>query len=367
MNLNRMTRFVLMSLVFFFIWEGCQPHSRPDKPSDVKILWNIRKAARLSISKRLTGELDKAQAEKQVLIYLDTNDTPILGEYDLTADEIIFTPLIPFTRGKTYRVKIKGKQVRAIEIDTDIVVAVPGVMEVYPTRDTVPENLLKIYIEFSQPMKEGEALQHIVLIKNDRDTLHDEFLDLQPELWNDDRTVLTLWFDPGRIKRDLQPNLKMGPPLIKGNKYTLIVKNDWENEDGKTLGQIFVKNFIAGDYDNLSPNTRQWKIVTPKAGTNNPLEVDFNESLDYMLVKNAISIMQEGGKYIAGDFNVHKGEMGFSFVPESPWQKGEYVLSVEARMEDLAGNNLDRLFERDLMKKPPPYVQKVQTWHLKIE
>ena len=39
------------------------------------------------------------------------------------------------------------------------------------------------------------------------------FLDLQPELWNAEGTVLTLWLDPGRIKRDLIPNKELGIPL----------------------------------------------------------------------------------------------------------------------------------------------------------
>ena len=77
----------------------------------------------------------------------------------------------------------------------------------------MPENLLKIYLRFSHPMREGQSDKYISLIKNGKDTLPDVFLNLQPELWNEDRTVLTVWLDPGRIKRDLQPNLKLGNPL----------------------------------------------------------------------------------------------------------------------------------------------------------
>lgn len=40
----------------------------------------------------------------------------------------------------------------------------------------------------------------------------------------------------------------------------------------------------------------------------------------------------------------------FQFVPEVPWKKGEYVLLVNPVLEDLAGNNLDRLFDTDLSK-----------------
>ena len=65
-------------------------------------------------------------------------------------------------------------------------------------------------------MQEGQALENITVIKNGKDTIPSIFLDLQPELWNKERTILTLWLDPGRIKRDLQPNKKLGLPLELG-------------------------------------------------------------------------------------------------------------------------------------------------------
>lgn len=352
MNLFNTARFIIMSLAVFFICEGCQMHTRPDKPSDIALIWYGRKAVKLSVSKKLTGELDKAQAEKQVLIYLDgNNNIPILGEYELTAEAVIFKPLIPFTPGKTYKVAVNGKLVKEIEIDTDIVVAVPRVEEVYPSRDTVPENLLKIYIEFSKPMKEGEALQHISLIKNNRDTLPDEFLDLQPELWNKDRTMLTLWFDPGRIKRDLQPNLKMGPPLTKGNKYTLLIKKDWQDQDGIELMDVFLKNFITTKRDSISPNVLDWGITVPRAGTKQDIIIDFRQPMDYLVAKNAIHILDINKKEVPGTYAIRERETQLTFTPDSAWIKADYYLQVEARLEDLAGNNLDHLFDVDNTQK----------------
>ena len=55
-------------------------------------------------------------------------------------------------------------------------------------------------------MEEGRSTRYVVLVKEGVDTLKGTFLDLQPELWNDDATELTLWLDPGRIKLDLIPN-----------------------------------------------------------------------------------------------------------------------------------------------------------------
>lgn len=339
-----------MSLAVFFMSGGCQHHY--SYTSDVEILWNGSKAEKMAISKDLIGEPDKTRLEKQVSIYLGSNTTtPILGEYTLTEDKIIFTPLIPFAHGMTYKVTVNGKLVKEIQIPTNIVMAVPGVAEVYPRRDTVPENLLKIYIEFSQPMKEGEALQHIALIKNDRDTLPDVFLDLQPELWNKDRTILTLWFDPGRIKRELQPNLKMGPPLTKGNKYTLLIKKEWQDQEGIQLMDEFRKNFITTQRDSISPDVLDWEITVPPAGTKQHVIIDFKEPVDYLVAKNAIHILDKNKKEVAGTYDVYHGESQLAFIPDSTWINGDYYLQVEGRLEDLAGNNLDRLFDYDNTQK----------------
>ena len=197
-------------------------------------------------------------------------------------------------------------------------------------------------------MSEGEALQHIALIKNDRDTLPDEFLDLQPELWNNDRTMLTLWFDPGRIKRDLQPNLKMGPPLIKGNKYTLLIKKEWQDQDGIQLLDVFRKNFITTQRDSISPDLLDWGISIPKAGTKHNIIIDFKQPMDYLVAKNAIHILDKNKKEVAGTYDIQYGETELAFTPDSTWVKGDYYLQVEERLEDLAGNNLDHLFDNDI-------------------
>jgi hypothetical protein len=51
----------------------------------------------------------------------------------------------------------------------------------------------------------------------------------QPNLWNKEATALTHWLDPGRIKRDLQPNQRLGNPLVFGEHCTLVVDRRWKN------------------------------------------------------------------------------------------------------------------------------------------
>ena len=51
--------------------------------------------------------------------------------------------------------------------------------------------------------------------------LFDLGLEVGEELWDADQCRLTLFFDPGRIKRGLRPHLEAGPPLTEGEAYRL--------------------------------------------------------------------------------------------------------------------------------------------------
>lgn len=173
-------------------------------------------------------------------------------------------------------------------------------------------------------------------------------MDLQPELWNNDNTILTLWLDPGRIKRDLQPNKTMGEPLQQASQYLLLIKSDWQGIDGLALRQGYSKTFIVDQRDTLSPNPELWKIQVPKAGTRQSLQINFGEMLDYVLLHKAISIEDDEGNRVPGLIEIKDNESVLYFRPSSAWEPSTYLLVSESRLEDLAGNNLNRVFDPDI-------------------
>jgi len=275
----------------------------------------------------------------------------MLGTYKSIDDRIVFTPPIPLTYGAAYEVVYKNKQIGTIQVPMPGAEHAASVIHVFPTADTLPENLLKIYVQFSAPMREGEALQHIHLLTEHHDTIPDVFLDLQPELWDTSRTVLTVWLDPGRIKRDLIPNRTMGNPLQQAKHYIISISNNWKDAQGLPLRQSFSRQFVAAKRDTISPQPEHWKLISPTANTDKQLEVNFGEPLDYYLQLETIQILNSNKKPVAGKkFNLENGN-GFSFSPEQPWQPGRYYLHIASYLEDLAGNNLNRLFDRDLQVK----------------
>jgi hypothetical protein len=261
---------------------------------------------------------------------------------------------------------VSNKLLNEIEIPFDATSFAPEVIAIYPTSDTVPLNLLKIYIAFSKPMQEGQSLNNITVIKNRQDTIPSVFLDLQPELWNQERTMLTLWLDPGRIKRDLQPNKAMGSPLQQGANYQIVIRKDWRDAGGVSLAKEFRKDFIVGLRDSLSPGTENWTILAPKAGSRQPLKIELHEPLDYVLLKNAVRIVDSKGNVLNGLIETTTDESILNFIPSVDWRSAEYTIEVESRLEDLAGNNLNRLFDRDISQpgKTTPEEIHRRTFHI---
>jgi len=335
---------MLCSLVFSVII-SCSGHK--EQTSNVTVRWEGNRAVGITIPPELYRGVRYESIEQLVQVRLRNAHAPILGEFRFIENNLVFRPLIPFTHGLKYELDIGGKAVQAFEIPA-VSSPAPQVVSVYPTGDTLPENLLKFYVEFSQPMQEGNVLKNISVIKNDRDTVP-VFLDI--ELWNKEKTMLTLWLDPGRIKRDLQPNLKMGPPLEQGAHYRLMIKSSWRDAEGVVMKEAYFKYFTAGLRDTLSPDPGLWTIVAPKAGTADALKIYLHEPLDHTLLKNAIFVIDNSdGHIMKGSFETASAETVLNFIPSVQWGKGEYKIRIEERFEDLAGNKLDRLFDNDIAR-----------------
>lgn len=339
-------RYATTYLIFFFI-TACTTNSREGE--SISIVWKEDKAIAITIPRQFLKNLPDDSLKDIVTVHLVNggNQPAILGENILVEEGVRFEPLIPFRSKYKYEVRIRNSKIGEITIPAPLNSKAPAILGVFPSQDTLPQNLLKFYFQFLQPMREGEALKHIFLVSRN-DTVPFVFLDLQPELWNQERTMLTLWLDPGRIKRELQPNKKLGEPLEKNRWYELIVDPSWADAKGDVLAKTFSRSFFVSERDSLSPVMELWKIIAPKPGSRDALQVEFDENLDYVLVKEAIEILDEGGKPVAGEVILIKEESVYLFEPEIPWKTGMYKFQSEGRLEDLAGNNLNRVFDRDI-------------------
>jgi hypothetical protein len=140
----------------------------------------------------------------------------------------------------------------------------------------------------------------------------------------------------------------MGNPLKKGKQYTLAVSGDWKDAQGLPLQKTYSRKFIVGSRDSISPQPLSWKINLPKAETTEPLYITTGEPLDYFLLKETIHFTNEKDDPVPGSLSITKKETGIEFIPDQPWQPGRYRMQVASYLEDLCGNNLERLFDRDI-------------------
>ena len=336
------------NLIFFvpLIFLACTGRN---ESTDISVQWRDDRAISLRIPKILLKDLVEDSLEQQVQVVVDLSSvvtTGMLGRYHMDGNDLLFEPLIPLTRGLTYNVVFKGNTIGVTTIPLADRANASALLSVYPTQDTVPENMLKFYINFSKPMREGKSLEHVHLLKNGTDTVQ-VFLDLQPELWSNDSRMITLWLDPGRIKRDLIPNRTEGIPIEKDNHYTLIISGDWKDKQGLNLGKDFATSFFVASRDSLSPDVMEWHIITPHENSFEAVNIIFNESLDYGLLPDVMQILDEKRTSLRGTWMLSKEEKGIQFMPELPWKSGTYTLQVEGILEDISGNNLNRPFDRD--------------------
>ncbi|UFH30714.1 hypothetical protein LNP04_12090 [Chryseobacterium sp. C-71] len=220
----------------------------------------------------------------------------------------------------------------------------PKVVAIYPTTDFIPVNILRFYIQFSKPVQEMDILKHIKLTNEEGKNITGVFFENQYELWNENRTKVTLIVDPGRVKLGLFANNTMGRAFDVGKKYTLTVDKDLMDFDDQKLAQNFTKTFVAIDEDMLPPKTSEWKITVPKARSNDVLSIDFNDKIDHISAQTLIKFFFNNGE-IKGKTELENQERKLVFKPTKKWKKGNYQIIVNQRLEDIATNSVNQIFD----------------------
>jgi hypothetical protein len=277
---------------------------------------------------------------------------PVLGTYRVAGRTLRFTPAFPFDPGRQYEVRFDASTAGGPALTA--VVGLPAsttaptttVATIYPTGDVLPENLLRMYVTFSAPMSAASGIGHLELIGPDGVPVEGAFLPLDYEFWSPDRTRFTVFFDPGRVKRGILPNRQSGRALVRGGRYTLVVKATWRDANGLPLKEEFRKTFTAGPADMQPLDTANWRIEPPETGSRAPLSVQFPEALDHGLLTRALGV-RRAGQSIDGDGRVEDGETRWTFTPREPWSQGRYELMALSILEDRAGNQIGRAFEVD--------------------
>ena len=160
------------------------------------------------------------------------DDLPdVFGGYHVSEDAVRFIPHFPFERGLSYQASFDPRPFGRAELSKVLTLefslpseqnALPTeVKHIFPSSDSLPENLLRFYVCFSHSMQRGRAEAEISLLGPDGKPAADVLYRAPVELWDRSMRCLTILLDPGRLKRGVGPNRELGPPLKVGQEYTL--------------------------------------------------------------------------------------------------------------------------------------------------
>lgn len=280
------------------------------------------------------------------------------GRYAVTGDALRFTPLFPFEPGVSYRATFHAEallftaaEVAPLSLEFHVPATpkvTPQVQQIFPTAESLPENLLRFYVLFSVPMQRGQAQEQVSLLGPDGLPAPDVLYRAPVELWDPGMRVLTVLLDPGRLKRGVGPNRELGPPLKIAERYTLVIGSGMLAGDGSPLAAPVSKTFHVGPAVRRQIEAEHWRWIAPVSGSRDPVVLIFPRPLDWASLAHSLTVTTSRAQVVNGQAIIHQGERRWSFTPALPWSADTYQMRVHAGLEDICGNTLHAPFDRPM-------------------
>jgi hypothetical protein len=295
--------------------------------------------------------------EWQSVLHVRTDkdqDVALAGAYMVSGTAIEFQPAFGLDPGRTYYVRFdpaRLPEARAGGIVTAELTLPAGeappaveVTGIFPSAAEWPANLLRFYVHFSGPMAREVGAGRVHILDDTGEEVADALLPAAPHYWSPDQTRYTVFFEPGRVKRGIQPNRDMGRALVPGRAYTIAVDQDWRDALGRQLRAPFRRTIRAAPDREYPLSFDRWRISSPPAGSTEPLILSVPDPLDRALFQRTVGIISEG-QPLEGQVEVFDHETGWRFTPAAPWRRVAHELVVLSTLEDPAGNRIGRAFE----------------------
>lgn len=199
----------------------------------------------------------------------------------------------------------------------------------FPSGGSVPENLLRVSIEFAEPPPAGTAAG-VRLTRTDGTEIERAFYP-QP-LWSPDGRALTLYLDPGRVKTGLAAHDAAGRPLSAGGVVEL-----------RLSGRV-LRRWRVGPARTAAIDPSRWSVRPPRGGSRGPLLVVLNAPLDRRAA-DLVAVADASGARVAGVAELVGAEGVWRFFPAAAWRPGRYSLRLHPDLEDPEGDRVGRSFE----------------------
>jgi hypothetical protein len=265
-------------------------------------------------------------------------------------DDICFVPRYPFIDGTAYTVLVEGVPAAVLVRPQPVAPTTTEVLDILPTATEVPRNLLRLYVWFSAPMSEGYAARHVRLVDDAGDAMLGALLPTEHELWDAARRRLTVLLDPARIKRGLSTHRQIDYPLRYGASFRLVVDDGFRDARGLPLRAGAERQYRVGGEERRRIEPDLWVLTIPSIHTFEPLDVAFERPLDHGLLARCLRVVASDGRRVDGTPQVGREERSWRLAPRKAWAPEGHRLAVDPVLEDLAGNSVIRVFDRDLTR-----------------
>jgi hypothetical protein len=275
---------------------------------------------------------------------------PMAGQLVRDGGDLCFVPRFPFVAGTAYAVSVGGADAAVLVRPEPALAATTEVLGIWPTSAEVPRNLLRMYVLFSAPMSEGYAAAQVRVVDDAGHPLDGALLPAEYELWDAARRRLTVLFEPARIKRGLSAHRQSGYPLQTGKPFRLVVGDGLRDAAGGRLRAPAERRYQVGADQRSHVAPDAWTVTVPAAGSSGALAVTFDRPLDHGLLGRCLHVTGPDGQPVAGLPEPGPEERSWRLTPRRPWAPGPYQLVVDPVLEDLAGNSVSRVFDRDLAR-----------------
>lgn len=286
----------------------------------------------------------------------------VSGKYLVDQGNLIFKPRFPPVPEQSYTVVFNAKQfakqlpnhptLAKLTYQTGFYIEpvefekIASVTASLPFADKVPANLLRFYLYFSHPMSLDNPYNYLTLLDENHQPVKDAFVELQQGLWDQKRTRLTVLIHPGRIKRGVGPNIKLGNVLKQNQRYRLILNKGFKDYRAVQMKNDFHKDFVVTEPIYKKLDLTQWTLYLPEPDSFTPLRINVERTLDPVLAHRMITLMDMSDhSIIAGKMSFNGVGNDYFFTPNQKWKSGTYRVQVENKLEDLAGNTLAWSFD----------------------
>ena len=143
-----------------------------------------------------------------------------------------------------------------------------------PSSDTVPANLLKFYVYFSEPVRQTDQIfDRVHILDESGKTVYDPWRRFQQ--WSDDGRRLTLWIHPGRVTQGVNLREDFGAVLQPDHKYTLVIDAEVLDLAGHPMEALRKTFCRRARKTTIGCHWKNGNVKPPKAGTRDPLLITF--------------------------------------------------------------------------------------------